>query len=72
VISSSTFATVVVFVLGGTAVSLITWRNAQPTGSMAQLLHATEAASGSVELRRRLGRRDSEPSSTAGDAGLDA
>jgi len=24
--------------------SLVTWRNAQPTGTVAQLLHATEAA----------------------------
>jgi hypothetical protein len=42
VISRSTFAFLSVFVIGGAAVSLTTWRNAQPTGSMGQLLYRTE------------------------------
>lgn len=44
VMSQSTFAFVAVFLLGGAAVSLMTWRNAQATGSTAQILHATEVA----------------------------
>ena len=41
-ISLSTFAARAVVVIGGAAVSLMTWRNAQATGSVAQLLYATE------------------------------
>lgn len=44
VMSTSTFAFVAVFLLGGAAVSLTTWRNGHATGSTAQLLHATEVA----------------------------
>jgi hypothetical protein len=44
VMSRSTFAFLAVFLLGGAAVSLTAWRNAQATGSTAQLLHATEVA----------------------------
>ena len=46
VMSRSTFASVAVFLLGGAAVTLLTWRNAQPAGSTAQLLHATEVGEG--------------------------
>jgi hypothetical protein len=45
VLSSSTFAFIATFMIGGASLSLVTWRNAQPTGTVAQLLHATEAAS---------------------------
>ena len=44
VLSSSTFAFIATFMIGAATVSLVTWRNAQPTGTVAQLLHATEAA----------------------------
>jgi len=44
VISRSTFASLTVFLLGAAAVTLVTWRNAQATGSTAQLLHETEVA----------------------------
>ena len=50
VISQSTFAALAVFLLGGTAVALLTWRNAQATGSTAQLLYETE---GAAEAPRR-------------------
>ena len=55
--SPSTFAAVVVFLFAVAAVSFTTWRNAQATSSTAQLLHATEAASNNVELRKRFERR---------------
>ncbi len=44
VMSRSRFASVTVFLLGAAAVALVTWRNAQATGSTAQLLHETEVA----------------------------
>jgi hypothetical protein len=44
VMSQSTFMFLAVFLLGGTAVALVTWRNAQATGSTAQILHETEVA----------------------------
>ena len=44
VLSRSTLASLTAFVLGAAAVTLVTWRNAQATGSMAQLLHETEVA----------------------------
>lgn len=44
VMSRSTFAFLAVFLLGGAAVALVTCRNAQATGSTAQLLHETEVA----------------------------
>ena len=44
VMSRSTFASLALFLLGGTAVALLTWRNAQATGSTAQILHETEVA----------------------------
>ena len=40
--SLANFAALAVVVIGGAAVSLMTWRNAQATGSVAQILHATE------------------------------
>lgn len=42
VMSRSTFAFLSVFVIGGAAVSLTTWRNAQATRSIGQLLYRTE------------------------------
>ena len=42
VMSRSTFAFLAAFLLGGAAVTLVTWRNAQASGSTAQLLHETE------------------------------
>ncbi len=44
VMSRSTFVVVAVFLVGGTTVAMTTWRNAQATGSTAQILHETEAA----------------------------
>ena len=44
VMSRSTFAVLAVCLLGAAAVTLVTWRNAQATGSTAQLLHETEVA----------------------------
>jgi hypothetical protein len=43
-ISLSTFAALAVVVIGGAAVSLMSWRNGQATSSVAQLLYATETA----------------------------
>ena len=42
VMSPSTFASLAVFLMGGTGVVLATWRNAQATGSTAQILYETE------------------------------
>ena len=42
--SQSTFAFAAVCLLGATAVAVVTWRNAQATGTTAQLLHSTELA----------------------------
>ena len=44
VMSRSTFAIVAVFLAGGTTVAITTWRNAQATGSMAQILYEAEAS----------------------------
>jgi hypothetical protein len=44
VMSRSTFAFLAAFLLGSAAVTLVTWRNAQATGSTAQLLYETEVA----------------------------
>jgi hypothetical protein len=49
VLSPATFAFMSVFMIGGAAVSLITWRNAQATSTVGQLLHATET--GSTDVR---------------------
>jgi hypothetical protein len=46
VVSPTTFALLAVFAIGGLAVSLMTWRNAQATGTVGQLLYATEASAG--------------------------
>jgi hypothetical protein len=43
-VSNSTFAVFAVLLISGVAVSFITWRNAQATGSVGQLLHETEVA----------------------------
>ena len=51
VMSRTTFAFLAVFVLGGAAVALMTWRNAQATASTAQLLQATEVAAASRDAR---------------------
>jgi hypothetical protein len=50
VLSPATFAFMAIFMIGGATVSLITWRNAQATSTVGQLLHATEAASTDVRL----------------------
>lgn len=41
--SRSTFVALAVFLLGGTAVLLMAWRDVQAAGSTAQLLHDTDA-----------------------------
>jgi hypothetical protein len=51
VLSRSTFAFMAIFVIGGATVSLLTWRNAQATSTVAQLLQATEAAGGQRPIR---------------------
>jgi hypothetical protein len=57
-LSPTTFAAIAVFLIGGFAIALTTWRNAQATGSIAQLLHTTEGLAGNVDIRKRLDRRD--------------
>lgn len=44
VLRFSTFVFVAVFAIGGTMVSLLTWRNAEATSTIAQVLHDTEVA----------------------------
>jgi|GraSoiStandDraft_34_1057297.scaffolds.fasta_scaffold174081_1 hypothetical protein len=44
-LSPSTFAVIAGVVVGAAAVTLITWRNAQPTENVAELLHTTEKGS---------------------------
>lgn len=56
VVSPSTYGAVVFSLVGATVIALTTWRSAQATGSTAQLLHATEAMAGNVEVRSRLDR----------------
>jgi len=58
VLSSSTLAFITTFMVGGATVSLFTWRNAQPTGTIAQLLHATEAAGAQDPIARLNARSD--------------
>lgn len=41
---SSSAAFITVFLIGGATVSLLTWRNAQATSTIAQVLHETESA----------------------------
>jgi hypothetical protein len=48
VMGRTTFALLAIFLLGGATVALMTWRNAQATDSVAQLLHATELAPGAT------------------------
>jgi preprotein translocase subunit SecG len=47
VMSRMTFALLAVFAIGSVTVSFMTWRNAQATGTVGQLLHATEVAASS-------------------------
>jgi hypothetical protein len=56
VMSPSTFAFLAVVFLGGAAVSLLAWRNAQATSSIAQVLHATEVAAASSSAVTRPAR----------------
>jgi hypothetical protein len=44
VLSPSTFAFLATFMIGAATVTLLTWRNAQATTTIAQLLQATDAA----------------------------
>jgi hypothetical protein len=60
VLSSSTLAFVTIFMIGGATVSLFTWRNAQPTGTVAQLLHATEGAGAQGPIARVNARSKSQ------------
>ena len=53
VVAPWTFALMVIVMMGGAIVSLLTWRNAQPTSTVAQLLQATEAAGAPVPYRRQ-------------------
>jgi hypothetical protein len=48
VVSYSTFAFLTVIVLGAAVVMLMTWRNAQATDTVANILHATETATAST------------------------
>jgi hypothetical protein len=51
VLSRSTFAFIAIFMIAGATVSLLTWRNAQATSTVGQLLQATEAAGGQGPIR---------------------
>jgi hypothetical protein len=51
VMSPSTFAFVAIVLLGGATVSVLAWRNAQATSSIAEVLHATEVAANETEPR---------------------
>ena len=46
IVSRSTFAVLLAFVIGGATVMVISWRNAQATTTVGQLLHSTETAGG--------------------------
>lgn len=52
VLAPSTFAFLAIFVIGGATVSLLTWRNAQATTTVGQLLQATEAAGPQMPVNR--------------------
>jgi drug/metabolite transporter superfamily protein YnfA len=43
-VSTSTFAVIALLVAGMVTVTLVTWKNAQATGSVGQLLHDTDTA----------------------------
>jgi hypothetical protein len=51
VLSRSTFGFMAILMIGGATVSLLTWRNAQATSTVGQLLQATEAAGGQGPIR---------------------
>jgi hypothetical protein len=57
VVSNSTYAVFSALLIGGVGVSSLTWRNAQATGSVGQLLHETELAGASNPARPGRGRR---------------
>jgi hypothetical protein len=52
VLSRSTFASMAILIIGGMTVTLLTWRNAQATSTVGQLLQATEATGGQGPIRR--------------------
>jgi hypothetical protein len=52
VMSRMTFAFLAIFAIGSVGVSLMTWRNAQATGTVGQLLHATEVGASSKKGAR--------------------
>ena len=43
-VSTSTFAVIALLIAGMATVTLVTWKNAQATGSVGQLLHDTDTA----------------------------
>ena len=49
-----TIAATAVFVFGAVTIIVLTWRNAQPTGTIGQLLHRTEKLPyhGEIDPRR--------------------
>lgn len=53
-VSFLTISAGAVFVAGALTIVFLTWRNAQPTGSIAQLLHRTEKLPyhGEIDPRR--------------------
>ena len=53
-ISPTTLAAASVFVIGAITIVFLTWRNAQPTGTIGQLLHRTEKLPyhGEIDPRR--------------------
>lgn len=53
-ISFLTIAATAVFVFGAVTIIFLTWRNAQPTGTIGQLLHRTEKLPyhGEIDPRR--------------------
>ena len=58
-LSLATTATIAVLSVGTLSVIFLTWRNAQATGSIAQLLHRTEKLPNHGEIDpRRFSERD--------------
>lgn len=62
-LSYSTFAFLAVIVLGAAGVALMTWRNAQATEGVAQILHTAETTPASTAAS---GRAQSLPTGTRG------
>jgi len=52
--SPTTLAAIGVFAIGAITIVFLTWRNAQPTGTIGQLLHRTEKIPyhGEIDPRR--------------------